>query len=320
MGIVSSDDVAAIATLPQVKKVMPVNGGELVVRYGNIDYHAYVGGNNTDFPEILNRPGGRGQLLHRARRRRRHHGRGDRLQGAQEAVRQRQPDRPLHPHRERAVPGHRRARRERLQLRRQGCRQPHRHPLLRCQHPPVRHAQPRVRDHRRRRRPARAPGRTRHRPVDAAPAPRPARLRADQQRGDDPGRGEDPEHPVADARLDRRDLPAGRRDRRDEHHAHDRARTHPRDRHPHGHRRPPGRYPPPVPHRGGDALGGRRPGRDRPGPVHRRRAAARPGRGGLFLSAIVGAFSCALVTGLVFGFMPARKAAQLDPVAALASQ
>ncbi|WP_425048583.1 hypothetical protein, partial [Pseudomonas aeruginosa] len=28
MGIVSSDDVAAIATLPQVKKVMPVNGGE----------------------------------------------------------------------------------------------------------------------------------------------------------------------------------------------------------------------------------------------------------------------------------------------------
>ncbi|EPH0591668.1 pyoverdine export/recycling transporter ATP-binding/permease subunit PvdT [Pseudomonas aeruginosa] len=56
MGIVSSDDVAAIATLPQVKKVMPVNGGELVVRYGNIDYHAYVGGNNTDFPEILNWP------------------------------------------------------------------------------------------------------------------------------------------------------------------------------------------------------------------------------------------------------------------------
>ncbi|MFO6119992.1 ATP-binding cassette domain-containing protein [Pseudomonas aeruginosa] len=49
-------DVAAIATLPQVKKVMPVNGGELVVRYGNIDYHAYVGGNNTDFPEILNWP------------------------------------------------------------------------------------------------------------------------------------------------------------------------------------------------------------------------------------------------------------------------
>lgn len=56
MGIVTGDDVAAIATLPQVKKVMPVNGGELVVRYGNVDYSAYVGGNNTDFPVILNWP------------------------------------------------------------------------------------------------------------------------------------------------------------------------------------------------------------------------------------------------------------------------
>ncbi|KQV90058.1 macrolide ABC transporter ATP-binding protein [Massilia sp. Root351] len=37
------------------------------------------------------------------------------------------------------------------------------------------------------------------------------------------------------------------------------------------------------------------------------------------LSAIAGAFGCALVTGLVFGFMPARTAAALDPVQALAS-
>lgn len=115
MGIVSSDDVAAIATLPQVKKVMPVNGGEpggalrqhRLPRLRRRQQHRLPGN-----PQLA---GGRGQLLHRARRRRRHHGRGDRLQGAQEAVRQRQPDRPLHPHRERAVPGHRRARRERLQ-------------------------------------------------------------------------------------------------------------------------------------------------------------------------------------------------------------
>ena len=36
------------------------------------------------------------------------------------------------------------------------------------------------------------------------------------------------------------------------------------------------------------------------------------------LSAILGAFACAVVTGLVFGFMPARKASGLDPVVALA--
>jgi macrolide transport system ATP-binding/permease protein len=36
--------------------------------------------------------------------------------------------------------------------------------------------------------------------------------------------------------------------------------------------------------------------------------------------AVVGAFACAMATGLVFGFMPARRAAQLDPVVALASE
>jgi len=38
------------------------------------------------------------------------------------------------------------------------------------------------------------------------------------------------------------------------------------------------------------------------------------------LSAVAGAFACAMVTGVVFGFMPARKAARLDPVTALTSE
>ncbi|MCY1293952.1 Macrolide export ATP-binding/permease protein MacB [compost metagenome] len=38
------------------------------------------------------------------------------------------------------------------------------------------------------------------------------------------------------------------------------------------------------------------------------------------LTGILGAFGCALATGLLFGYMPARQAAQLDPVVALGSE
>ena len=56
LGIVSLDDVAALAALPQVKRIMPVNGSEAGVRFGNVDYMAYVGGNDTNFPDIFNWP------------------------------------------------------------------------------------------------------------------------------------------------------------------------------------------------------------------------------------------------------------------------
>ena len=56
LGIITPEDVAALATLPQVKKIMPVNGAEAGVRFGNIDYMAYVGGNDTNFPTIFNWP------------------------------------------------------------------------------------------------------------------------------------------------------------------------------------------------------------------------------------------------------------------------
>ncbi|KRP61455.1 MacB family efflux pump subunit [Pseudomonas trivialis] len=55
-GVVSLSDVAALATLPQVQRIMPVNGSEAGVRFGNVDYMAYVGGNDTHFPGIFNWP------------------------------------------------------------------------------------------------------------------------------------------------------------------------------------------------------------------------------------------------------------------------
>ena len=55
-GLVTLDDVETLSGLPQVKKIMPVIGSELTVRYGNASNKFYVGGNNTSFPGIFNWP------------------------------------------------------------------------------------------------------------------------------------------------------------------------------------------------------------------------------------------------------------------------
>ncbi|MCP3750938.1 MacB family efflux pump subunit [Pseudomonas sp. SBB6] len=55
-GVVTLNDVAAVSSLPQVKMIMPVIGSKLMVRYGNNNQQFYVGGNNTYFPEIFNWP------------------------------------------------------------------------------------------------------------------------------------------------------------------------------------------------------------------------------------------------------------------------
>ncbi|WP_409289267.1 MacB family efflux pump subunit [Pseudomonas sp. KCJK8927] len=55
-GVVTLDDVAAIAELPQVTRIMPVIGDDVMVRHGNNNQKFYVGGNNIEFPYILNWP------------------------------------------------------------------------------------------------------------------------------------------------------------------------------------------------------------------------------------------------------------------------
>ncbi|WP_426205177.1 MacB family efflux pump subunit [Pseudomonas sp. TWP3-1] len=55
-GIITLDDVAELAALPQVDRIMPVNGATAGVRFGSADHSSYVGGNDTNFPSIFNWP------------------------------------------------------------------------------------------------------------------------------------------------------------------------------------------------------------------------------------------------------------------------
>ncbi|WP_449434120.1 MacB family efflux pump subunit [Pseudomonas putida] len=65
-GSITLDDVAAIGQLPQVKHVMPVIGEKMMVRHGNNSQQFYVGGNNTWFAEIFNWPAVEGAFFSEA--------------------------------------------------------------------------------------------------------------------------------------------------------------------------------------------------------------------------------------------------------------
>ncbi|WP_122671761.1 MacB family efflux pump subunit [Pseudomonas viridiflava] len=53
-GVITLEEVAALGDLPEVRMIMPVNGGQAGVRFGNVDHSSYVGGNDTHFPAIFN--------------------------------------------------------------------------------------------------------------------------------------------------------------------------------------------------------------------------------------------------------------------------
>ncbi|CAM3961616.1 Macrolide export ATP-binding/permease protein MacB [Pseudomonas reidholzensis] len=55
-GRITLDDVAAIGDLPQVKHIMPITGEKMMVRHGNNSQQFFVAGNNVWFPEIFNWP------------------------------------------------------------------------------------------------------------------------------------------------------------------------------------------------------------------------------------------------------------------------
>ncbi|WP_122585032.1 MacB family efflux pump subunit [Pseudomonas viridiflava] len=55
-GVITLEEVAALGDLPEVRMIMPVNGGQAGVRFGNVDHSSYVGGNDTHFPAIFNWP------------------------------------------------------------------------------------------------------------------------------------------------------------------------------------------------------------------------------------------------------------------------
>ena len=62
-GRVTLEDAAAIRTVPNVALVMPYLEGQVVIRYGNLDYRAEGGGVSSEFPQALNWKTARGMFF-----------------------------------------------------------------------------------------------------------------------------------------------------------------------------------------------------------------------------------------------------------------
>lgn len=62
-GEISEDDLAAIAALPQISRVMPVIGDPIPVRYGNVERNLYVFASSDAMPSIHHWPVARGRYF-----------------------------------------------------------------------------------------------------------------------------------------------------------------------------------------------------------------------------------------------------------------
>ena len=65
VGILTEEDLEALRSLPDIRRVMPVIGDPISVRYGNVDRNIYVFAGSEELPEIFNWPAARGRFFTR---------------------------------------------------------------------------------------------------------------------------------------------------------------------------------------------------------------------------------------------------------------
>jgi macrolide transport system ATP-binding/permease protein len=65
VGILTEEDLEALRSLPDIRRVMPVIGDPISVRYGNVDRNIYVFAGSEELPDIFNWPAARGRFFTR---------------------------------------------------------------------------------------------------------------------------------------------------------------------------------------------------------------------------------------------------------------